>query len=78
MRNDSWNHLPIPPDLSRPREQTKLIRQDRGPRNQIVRDRPVATFTEQEVRTLHGVVSCLTESWRDTENQRRHRASEDS
>ena len=50
MRNDSWNHLPIPPDLSRPREQTKLIRQDRGPRNQIVRDRPVATFTEQEVR----------------------------
>ena len=36
-----------------------------------------ANFTEQEVRTLHGVVSCLTESWRDTKNQRRYRGELD-
>ena len=36
-----------------------------------------ANLTEQEVRTLHGVVSCLTESWRDTANQRRHRAADE-
>ena len=36
-----------------------------------------ANLTEQEVRTLHGVVSCLTESWRDTENQRRHRGEDE-
>ena len=35
-----------------------------------------ANLTEQEVRTLHGVVSSLSGSWRDTENQRRKRASE--
>ena len=33
-----------------------------------------ANLTEQEVRTLHGVVSCLTGSWRDTDNQRRRHA----
>jgi tRNA/rRNA methyltransferase len=37
-----------------------------------------ANLTEQEVRTLHGVVSCLTESWRHTPNQRRYRQSDDS
>ena len=37
-----------------------------------------ANLTEQEVRTLHGVVSCLTESWRDTPNQRRYREADDS
>ena len=35
-----------------------------------------ANLTEQEVRTLHGVISSLSGSWRDTENQRRKRASE--
>lgn len=32
-----------------------------------------ANLTEQEVRTLHGVVSSLSGSWRETENQRRRR-----
>ncbi|MCZ6845307.1 MAG: RNA methyltransferase, partial [Alphaproteobacteria bacterium] len=37
-----------------------------------------ANLTEQEVRTLHGVVSSLSGSWRDTENQRRKRSSDES
>jgi tRNA/rRNA methyltransferase len=32
-----------------------------------------AQMTEQEVRTLHGAISALTGSWRDTPNQRRWR-----
>ncbi|MCZ6511517.1 MAG: RNA methyltransferase, partial [Alphaproteobacteria bacterium] len=35
-----------------------------------------ANLTEQEVRTLHGVVSSLSGSWRDTENQRRKRSQD--
>ncbi len=36
-----------------------------------------AHLTEQEVRTLHGVVSSLSGSWRDTQNQRRKRVEDD-
>lgn len=36
-----------------------------------------ANLTEQEVRTMHGVVSSLTGSWQETENQKRHRAQDD-
>ena len=36
-----------------------------------------AHLTEQEVRTLHGVVSSLSGSWRYTQNQRRKRGEED-
>ncbi len=35
-----------------------------------------ANLTEQEVRTLHGVVSSLSGSWRDTPNQRRKRGED--
>lgn len=35
-------------------------------------------LTEQEVRTLHGVVSCLTGSWRETENQKRYREAKEN
>jgi tRNA/rRNA methyltransferase len=36
-----------------------------------------AQLTEQEVRTLHGAVSSLTGSWRETTNQRRARGELD-
>lgn len=35
-----------------------------------------ANLTEQEVRTLHGVVSSLSGSWRETANQRRKRSQD--
>lgn len=36
-----------------------------------------ANLTEQEVRTLHGAISSLTGSWRETQNQRRARGEAD-
>ncbi len=36
-----------------------------------------AALTEQEVRTLHGVLSSLTGSWQETQNQRRSRDGDD-
>jgi tRNA/rRNA methyltransferase len=37
-----------------------------------------ANLTEQEVRTLHGVISSLSGSWRETQNQRRKRGEGES
>ena len=35
-----------------------------------------AMLTEQEIRTLHGVISSLSGSWRETPNQLRKKLSD--